>query len=113
MGKINCDIKKVLEEKGVNSSLVNIAVNIFNEPDETQYLAEEIFKLKEENEILSCEKEEVKKVTLDFISEIKKFLLEISNMNFNEDEFKDKFKNLQVRTKETYKILELMEMLNE
>ena len=42
MGKINCDIKKVLEDNGVNSSLVNIAVNIFNEPDETQYLAEEI-----------------------------------------------------------------------
>lgn len=113
MGKINCDIKKVLEDNGVNSSLVNIAVNIFNEPDEIQYLAEEIFKLKEENEILSCEKEELKKVTLDFISEIKKFLLEISNMNFDEDEFKVKFKNLQGRTKETYKILELMEMLNE
>lgn len=113
MSKYVDEAKKKLGEFGFETQVLQATINLYLNPDNEQKLSEEIFRLREENEVLSYEKEELKQVTLEFVSEIKSFLLEISTMNYDECDFKHKFKNLQNRTKETYKILELMEMLNE
>lgn len=113
MSKCVDEAKKRLEEEGVGAKALTATINLYINPDSEQKLAEEIFRLREENEILSDEKEEFKAAALGFVSEVKTFLREIASMNHTNCNFKDDFKKLQNRAKETYKILDLMEMLHE
>lgn len=113
MSKYVDEAKKRLEEEGVGAKALTATINLYINPDSEQKLAEEIFRLREENEILSDEKDEFKEAALGFVAEVKTFLIEIASMNYDNCNFKKDFNKLQKRAKETYRILDLMEMLHE
>ena len=111
MANISEDAKKILEENGVNSAVIEIMISTFRRPDSIQELAEENFKLREENSKLLYQLDDLKVTTVDFIKEMSIFLKMLSDLNLKDENSIKQFKDIQRKSSELCKVFSFMEML--
>ena len=111
MANISEEVKKQLEDNGVNPEVIKIMISTFVKPDETQQLAEENFKLREENSKLLYQFDDLKDTTLDFVKEISIFLKSLSELDLTDKDSIKQFEDIQKKSSELCKVFSFMEML--
>lgn len=111
MANISEEVKKQLEDNGVNPEVIKIMISTFVKPDNTQQLAEENFKLREENLRLLYQFDDLKDTTLDFVKEISIFLKTLSELDLTDENSIKQFEDTQRKASELCKVFSFMEML--